>query len=136
MQYQLGFTMNPLHDFGWVSWYPRKKDVETTKIPSLFWYGYSLPNLSLNPMKTFYVHCDIIEGSYVGNKQLPLLRVFPVDIFSHYVSVETFSSFLYRRINKNNISSISIWITETPEGNAITFRAPITVRLHFKFDNV
>ena len=132
MQYQLGFTLNALFDMGWVQWYARKKELETTTIPSLYWYGYDPPNLGNNPLKSMCVHCDIIEGSYVGKNQSPLLRILPVNILSHLVSYESFAVLQYRHINKNNVSAISIWITETPDGDVIDISAPLLVKLQFK----
>ena len=132
MQYQLGFTINALFDMGWVQWYARKEELETSTIPSLYWYGYDPPNLSNNPLKSMCVHCDIIEGSYVGKNQSPLLRILPVNIFSHLVSYESFAVLQYRHINKNNVSTISIWITETPDGEIIDLRTALIVKLQFK----
>src|SRR3977135_1038668 len=131
MQYQLGFTINSLFDMGWVSWYARKEKLETTKIPSLYWYGYDPHNLSNNPLKCMCVHCDIIEGSYVGKSQKPLLRVLPVNIISHIVSYESFAVLRYRHINKNNVSAITIWLTETPDGEPIDLRSSVPVKLQF-----
>jgi hypothetical protein len=132
MQYQLGFTINSLFDMGWVSWYARKEKLETTKIPSLYWYGYDPHNLSNNPLKSICVHCDIIEGSYVGKSQKPLLRILPVNIISHIVSYESFAVLQYRHINKNNVPTISIWLTETPDGEPIDIRSSVLVKLQFR----
>src|SRR3981189_2886222 len=132
MQYQLGFTINALFDMGWVQWYARKKELETTTIPSLYWYGYDPPNLANNPLKSMCVHCDIIEGSYVGKNQSPLLRILPLNIYSHLVSYESFAVLQHRHINKNNVSTISIWITETPDGGTIDLRTAPIVKLQFK----
>ena len=117
---------------GWVQWYARKKDLETTTIPSLYWYGYDPPSLSNNPLKSMCIHCDIIEGLYVGKDQKPLLRILPVNIYSHLVSYESFAVLQYRHINKNNVSAISIWITETPDGEIVDLRTAVLVNLQFK----
>src|SRR3981189_383909 len=131
MQYQLGFTLNSLFDMGWVEWYPRKEKLETTTIPSLYWYGYDSPNLSNNPLTPMCVHCDMIDGSYVGKAVKPMLRVLPVNMIAHLVSYESFAALQYRHINKNNVSTISIWITETPDGDPIELRSVVFVKLQF-----
>ena len=129
MQYQLGFTINSLFDMGWVRWYERKETLETTKIPSLYWYGYDSPNISNNPLKSMCVHCDIIDGSYVGKSKKSLLRVLPVNVLSHLVTYESFAALQYKHINKNNVSAISIWITETPDGDPIELRSAVFLKL-------
>ena len=131
MQYQLGFTINSLFDMGWINWYARNEAIETTKLPTLYWYGSEPPNLSNNPLRSMCVHCDIIEGSYVGKSQKPLLRVLPVNIISHIVSYESFAVLQYRHINKNNVSAISVWLTETPDGEPIDLRSLVIIKLQF-----
>ena len=131
MQYQLGFTINSLFDMGWVRWYERKETLETTKIPSLYWYGYDSPNISNNPLKSMCVHCDIIDGSYVGKTKKSLLRVLPVNVLSHLVTYESFAALQHRHISKNNVSAISIWITETPDGDPIELSSAVILKLQF-----
>jgi hypothetical protein len=131
MQHQLGFTLSPLHDMGWVRWYARKKQIETTIIPSLYWYGDSPPDLMKNPLKSINVHCDIIEGSYVGKCQMPLLRIVPVNIFTHQISYESLSVLQHRHINKNNVGTITIWLSETLGGEVLELRSAVFVKLQF-----
>src|SRR3977135_833399 len=131
MQHQLGFTLHPQYDMGWIPWYERTKEIEATATPMVFWYGYLPPDMKRNTMKSLCVHCNIIEGSYVGNKKLQLLRMLPVNVFTHLIASESFNTLQYRHVNKNNVNTINIWITETPHGPPITLRSMIYVKLQF-----
>src|SRR5271156_438294 len=131
MQYQMGFTNNPLYDLGWINWYPRKVEIETNKIASVFWFGHLVPDLTRNPPKSLYIYCDIIENSQVGSKKLQLLRILPVNSSTALVAHESFAALQYRRINKNNVATISIRITETPFGNPMRIGPPVYVKLLF-----
>ena len=140
MQYQLGFTVNPIIDMGWsewlepnedLQWYKEVKNKDKVKIPLMTSYATLPYTLSNNPIQSLCVHCDIIEGTYVGSKKVPLLKIFPVNVFTHLVSSELFHSLQYKHVNKNNVSSITIKITEKPDSDALYLRAPVYVKLSF-----
>src|SRR3977135_350980 len=116
---------------GWVRWYARKKQIETTIIPSLYWYGDRQPDLMKNPLKSINVHCDIIEGSYVGKCQMPLLRIVPEHICTHQISYESLSVLQHRHINKNNVGTITIWLSVTLGGEVLELRSAVFVKLKF-----
>ena len=50
---------------------------------------------------------------------MPLLRIIPVNIFTHQISNESLAVLQYKHINKNNVSAISIWLAKNPGGDPL-----------------
>jgi hypothetical protein len=77
-----------------------------------------------------YICCDICEETFVGGKEVSLLRRVVLGTEKGYNFI--FTAPYYVPIKNTSLQQISIYITDR-EGNFISFlKAPVTVTLHFK----
>jgi len=94
-------------------------------------YGVNEIDLHRNVVNSLWIFCDIIDGSYVNNVQIPLLQLVPT-MQDTGVSFERFGMIHQKRINKSRVDAIKIWISETFDGKPLFFREPVTVSLELQ----
>ena len=82
-------------------------------------------------MNSLWIFCDVIDGSYVNNVQIPLLQLLPT-MQDTDVSFERFGMIHQKRINKSRVDAIKIWISETFDDKPLFFREPVTVSLELQ----
>ena len=87
---------------------------------------------SLKRISNMFAYSDIVELSFVGNNQVPLMGFFPIK--SHFMDIGhwVFNLPLYFRVKEKNISTITMKIsTETEEDFPIK-DGLVTCRLNFR----
>ena len=106
-------------------------DAEGDSVQATFnFYGINEIDLNRNVVNSLWIFCDIIDGSFVSNVQIPLLQLVPT-VQETGVSFERFGMIHRKRINKSRVDAIKIWITETFDGKPLYFREPVTISLEY-----
>ena len=93
-------------------------------------YGNRVVDLNYNTLRYIFVFCDIVEPSYVNDKQMPILCVTSL-LNKSFRSFEHHGTIDFKKINKSVTDHINIRITETPEGKPIVFMSPVAITLEF-----
>ena len=89
------------------------------------------PNLERD-FYNFYIYCNIVEYTRVGNIAAPLLRTIPLSSSKKQLINREFFNKMYVPINRNVINRIDITICDDV-GKIIPFRSGNTVlTLHFR----
>ena len=92
-------------------------------------YGAREIDLSRNVVNSLWIFCDVIDGSFVGTVQMPLLQLVPAIAANSATSFERFGMVYRKRINKSRVDTIKIWITETYDGKPLHFQEPVIILL-------
>lgn len=89
------------------------------------------PNVHLG-MYSLYVYCDIVQVQMVGDSQVPLLRVVPIEGQHGEYITRTYQSPQYLPVSRKAFDSIEIDIKDDT-GNSIPFESGKSmVTLHFR----
>ena len=91
-------------------------------------------DLDRNVVNSLWIFCDIIDGSFVNNLQIPLLQLVPTTPLHTAMSFERFGMIYQKRINKSRVNDIKIWISETFDGKPLYFRDPVLISLELQKD--
>ena len=79
-----------------------------------------------------YVYCDIVETQFVGNAQVPLLRIVPVEGNDGERVTNTFTSPQYLPVSRREFETIEVNIRRD-SGEIVPFEAGrLLVTLHFR----
>lgn len=79
-----------------------------------------------------YVYCDIVETQFVGNAQVPLLRIVPVEGNDGERVTNTFTSPQYLPVSRKEFETIEVNIRRD-SGEIVPFEAGrLLVTLHFR----
>ena len=57
-------------------------------------------------------NCNIVEGSYCNNIQIPLINNCIIDVPAGYRIAREIINISYKRLNTRQISNIHLWITD------------------------
>ena len=106
----------------------------TTTVDPYNFYGIKSIDLGRNAITSLWIFCDVVDTSYVGNVQIPLLQLVPAVTVNSVASFERFGMLYRKRINKGRVNTIKIWITETFDGKPIRFREPVIISLEVQRD--
>lgn len=88
--------------------------------------------VNITNINTIHVQCNIIQGSYMNNKQVHTLHEFCPEVSPGYKINEVPRKVIYLPVNTKRISSITLKLVDQ-DNNLINFRGePITIRLHLK----
>src|SRR5277367_2392607 len=98
------------------------------------WAAETIPDLKRNTLRSICIFSDIIDSNFVGDKQMPLMRMLLIDSTTNQIPASFFIIQTYYNVNKINIETIKIWITEHLDGEPIHFNSDIFIKLIF--DNV
>src|SRR3981189_61356 len=106
----------------------------TTTVDPYNFYGIKSIDLGRNAITSLWIFCDVVDTSYVGNVQIPLLQLVPAVTVNSVASFEIFGMLYRKRINKGRVNAIKIWITEAFDGKPIHFREPVIISLEVQRD--
>src|SRR5277367_6125410 len=104
------------------------------KISYQIWEAEVAPDLKRNTLRSICIFSDIIDSNFVGDKQMPLMRMLPIDFTTNQIPANFFIIQTYYNVNKINVETVKIWITEHLDGEPIHFNSDIYIKL--VFDNV
>jgi hypothetical protein len=83
-------------------------------------------------VSSIYVNCDLISGSYVDGVKSPALYSFAPDVPPGYKMVEKATHLVFLPINRNVISTITVWLSDQ-DGKILNFRNQmVTMRLYLR----
>ena len=81
---------------------------------------------------SFYVYCDIVEAQLVGDSEVPLLRIVPVEGQHGEMVTKTFQNLQYLPIVKKQFSSVEMNI-KTDTGEKVPFESgKLITTLHLR----
>jgi hypothetical protein len=96
--------------------------------------GYHESENIVNIMKinTIYVNVDCIKSSYVNGLQSPVIYAFFPKVAPGHKIVEKPNKLIYLPLNKKEIRSINVWLTDQ-NGNELNLRGEVvTIRFHIR----
>lgn len=84
---------------------------------------------NINRTNSIFVNCDLVARSYVNGSNQQVLYTFFPNVPPGYKIVQELNKLNFIRINKNQINSIQVWLTDQ-DGNPLDFRGEVvTIRL-------
>ena len=88
--------------------------------------------VDLDSVDSLYIYCDVVEPRVVGDSQVPLLRIIPVEgIFGELIT-RIYENVHYVRLQRKNFQTIEINIRDR-SGNKVPFeQGTLNVTLHFR----
>ena len=99
------------------------------------WYGATAdypPNMNAQTLSSIWIMCDIVERTSFGcDKQLPLLRVLPVETKIGQVT-HNFAIEQHKKVNINRIKEIKIWLAEDVDGTPLDIFGNLFLCLELK----
>src|SRR5277367_5344745 len=133
--YMLGLTEHlNLPGKYWDNNHSHNTTAKYRKISYNIWEAETTPNLKRNTLRSICLFSDIIDSNFVGDMQMPLMRMLPIDSTTNQIPASFFIIQTYFNVNKINVETIKIWITEQLDGEPILFNSDIFIKL--VFDNV
>ena len=85
---------------------------------------------NINVTNTVFVNCDLITSSYVNGINSPVIYTFFPDVTPGYKIVKESNNLNFVKINKTQINSIKVWLTNQ-NGVLLNFRGEtITIRFY------
>jgi hypothetical protein len=88
------------------------------------------PNMNLKTMNTIWIMCDAIENVALGDElEYPLLRSITPNFKN---SCFNFTNPQFRRLTKQRIESIKIWVSEDVKGTILDIHSPLYLRVEFR----
>jgi len=135
LAYMLGLTeyLN-IHGKLWDNNRPHDTIANYGNIDYQVWTAETMPDLKRNTLRSICIFSDIIDSNFVGDKQMPLMRMLPIDFTTNQIPANFFIIQTYYNVNKINVETVKIWITEHLDGEPIHFNSDIYIKL--VFDNV
>lgn len=86
----------------------------------------------LDTVDSLYVYCDVVQPRVVGDSQVPLLRIVPVEGKHGDLVTRIYENVHYVRVQKKNFQSMEINIRDRT-GQKVPFeRGTLNVTLHFR----
>jgi len=104
--------------------------------PRILWSGYNLSDniVDITKINLLLVNVDIISGGYVNGARSPAIYSFDPNRVSPGYKLEERPSpkVIYYQLNKNNIDSVRLWVTDQ-DSNSVDVRGEnISVKLHIR----
>jgi hypothetical protein len=88
--------------------------------------------IDLHPIDSLYVYCDVIEPRIVGDSQVPLMRIVPVEGSHAELVTRIYENVHYVRLQQKRFQTVEINIRDRT-GNKVPFeRGTLNVTLHFR----
>ena len=88
--------------------------------------------VDMDPVDSLYVYCDVVEPRVVGDKQVPLLRIVPVEGDHGQLMTRIYENVHYVRLQQKSFQTIEIDIRDRT-GNMVPFeQGTLNVTLHFR----
>jgi hypothetical protein len=95
-------------------------------------YHESEKIVNILPINSIFVNVDCIKSSYINGVQSPVVYAFFPKVSPGHKIVETPNKLIYLPLNKNEIRSINVWITDQ-NGKGLNLRGEtITIRFHIR----
>jgi hypothetical protein len=91
------------------------------------------PKITLTKFTTMYIHCDAIKYQIVGNSQLPLLAILPIQGTPNEQCHWSFNPAYYLPLNPKSLTTLEIKIC-TAKGDPFPFGKDgvVVLQLHFR----
>lgn len=89
------------------------------------------PNINLG-MYSLYVYCDLVQSQLVGDTQVPLLRIVPIEGKHGDVITRTYQSPQYLPVSRKNFESIEVDIKDDTGENIPFESGKSVITLHFR----
>ncbi len=81
---------------------------------------------------SLYVYCDLLEPRIVGDAQVPLLRIVPIEGTQGQMITKTYENIQYVPVLKKNFRTVELYIM-TDTGELVSFNpGKLVVTLHFR----
>ena len=74
------------------------------------WEADILPDLKRNTLRSICIFSDIIDSNFVGDKQMPLMRMLPIDSTTNQIPASFFIIQTYYNVNKINVETANQYI--------------------------
>lgn len=86
--------------------------------------------VNINKVNSILVNCDLISDSYVNGVMSPVIYTFFPNVAPGYKIVKELNRLEFVKINRSQISSFNVWLTDQ-DGNYVNFRGEtITIRFY------
>lgn len=88
--------------------------------------------VDMDPVDSMYVYCDVVEPRVVGDSQVPLLRIVPVEGKHGDLVTRIYENVHYIRLQKKTFRTVEINIRDRT-GKKVSFeQGTLNVTLHFR----
>ena len=86
--------------------------------------------VNINKTNSIFVNCDLISDSYLNGYNSPIIYTFFPNVSPGYKIIKELPRLDFLKINRNQIDSIKVWLTDQ-DGDLIDFRGEtITIRFY------
>ena len=86
----------------------------------------------LDPVESLFVYCDVLEPRVVGDSQVPLLRIVPVEGGNGELVTRIYENVHYVRLQRKTFQTIEINIRDRAGVNVPFEAGTLNVTLHFR----
>ena len=86
----------------------------------------------LDPVDSLFVYCDVLERRVVGDSQVPLVRIVPVEGRNGELVTQIYENVHYVRLQRRNFQTIEINIRDCAGVNVPFEAGTLNVTLHFQ----
>ena len=86
----------------------------------------------LDLVDSLFVYCDVLEPRVVGDSQVPLLRIIPVEGVNGELVTRIYKNVLYVRLQRKTFQTIEINIRDRAGANVPFEAGTLNVTLHFR----
>ena len=86
----------------------------------------------LDPVDSLFVYCDVLEPRVVGDSQVPLLRIVPVEGVNGELITRIYENVHYVRLQRKTFQTIEINIRDRAGANVPFEAGTLNVTLHFR----
>src|SRR5579862_3088871 len=96
-----------VHTPGWINDMAKgeKKELDDGE-KIIQWKAAQTPDMMRNTLRSICIFSDIIQSSFVGCGQKPLMRMLPIDVTSSQIPMGFFVVMSYHTLNTNKVSAI------------------------------
>ena len=86
----------------------------------------------LDPVDSLFVYCDVLEPRVVGDSQVPLLRIVPVEGGNGELVTRIYENVHYVRLQRKTFQTVEINIRDHAGANVPFEAGTLNVTLHFR----
>src|SRR5277367_152022 len=133
LAYMLGLTEH-LNIPGkyWDNNHPYNTTAYNRKILYQIWEAETTSDLKRNTLRSICIFSDIIDSNFVGDMQMPLMRMLLIDSTTNQIPASFFIIQTYYNVNKISVETVKMWTTEYLDGDPINFNDKVYIKLIFE----